>query len=170
MLVAGGEEGGLGEGQEGPAEENAAGGHGEAWLLVLVLGGVLDLWTGRVPDDSRGRACSVVARPEDCRRATLRDAVETMALWDSGDGRDTGQAGTSGAGTESPEGRLDVIVLVMAHEEGADASVSAGCAEGLEAQTSGMGLERGDTDTLWPFELEDLCLQACVAVSSALVG
>jgi hypothetical protein len=83
-----------------------------------------------------------------------------MTLWDPRDGRDTGQAGTSGAGTQPPEGRLDIVILVVAHEEGADASVSAGYAESLEAQTSGMGLERGDAAALWPFELENLCLQA----------
>jgi hypothetical protein len=130
VLVAGCEERGLGEGQEGPAEEDAAGGHGEAWLLVLVLvlGRVLDLRSGGVPNGSRG-----VARPEDYRRATLRDAVETMTLRDSGDGRDTSQAGTPGAGTESPECRLDVVIPMMAHKKGADASVTAGYAEGLEA-------------------------------------
>jgi hypothetical protein len=93
-----------------------------------------------------------------------------MTLWDPRDGRDTGQAGTSGAGTQPPEGRLDIVILVVAHEEGADASVSAGYAESLEAQTSGMGLERGDAAALWPFELENLCLQACMAISPWLVG
>lgn len=161
--MAGCEEGGLGEGEEGPAEENATGGHGEAWLFALVF--ALHLRCGRAPRTSTGCACAVVARAEDHHRATLRDAVETMTLWNPGDGRDPGQAGTSGTGTQPPEGGLDIVILVVAHEEGADASVSAGYAESLEAQTSGMGFERGDAAALWPFERENLCLQACVAVS-----
>lgn len=109
-------------------------------MLVLVAsagGDSLKLVLRRDMKPMRGH----LSRPEEGREATLSHTVDAMTLGDARHGRDAGQTSTASTSAESPDGSLDVVILMVTHEEGLDLIIPAGCAEGLEAQTTRMRLK-----------------------------
>ena len=64
-----------------------------------------------------------------------------MALRDTRHRRNTRQPSATGPSAQSPQGRLDIIILMVTHKKRLETIVPTGLSESLEAETAGVCLK-----------------------------